>query len=151
MIVGYGIGYDNIDVKAASEKGILVCNNPDFMTYEVSEHALSLILSLVRRIPSSDRFMREGLWKKYGSMSWTKLMPLSYMDGKVAGVIGLGRIGRQVAEFLRAFHTRVLAYDPYVSKELVKNMGVELVDHGGDSESRRLDLHAHRRRRTREA
>lgn len=128
VIVTYGIGYDNVDVKAATEKGILVCNTPDFMTYEVSEHTLALILSLVRRIPLSDRLMRGGEWNRQGSMIWTKVMPLSYMDGKKAGVVGLGRIGKQVASFLQAFHTKVIAYDPYVSKESASQLGVELVD-----------------------
>ncbi len=128
VIVTYGIGYDNVDVNAATERGILVCNNPDFMTYEVSEHALALILSLVRRLPISDRLTREGEWSKQGSMIWVKLMPLSFMDEKKAGVVGLGRIGKQVAAFLQAFHTKVMAFDPYISEETANKLGIEMVD-----------------------
>ena len=65
-IVCYGVGYDNVDLKAATEKGILVCNVPDYMTYEVAEHALALILSLVRKIPWADKFTRtDGMEEKW--------------------------------------------------------------------------------------
>ncbi|MDA4131276.1 MAG: C-terminal binding protein, partial [Thaumarchaeota archaeon] len=127
-IVCYGVGYDNVDVKAATEKGILVCNVPDFMTYEVAEHTMALILSLVRKIPWADKFARTSEWKKNGIRSWNNFRPLSYLDGKVAGIVGFGRIGRQVAELLKAFHVTVIAFDPYVPQEVAQKMDVELVD-----------------------
>jgi D-3-phosphoglycerate dehydrogenase len=127
-IVCYGVGYDNVDMKAATEKGILVCNVPDYLTYEVAEHAMALILSLVRKIPWADKFTRTAEWKKNGIRSWNNFRPLSYLDGKVAGVVGYGRIGRQVADMLQAFHVTVIAHDPYVPKEIAEKKGVELVD-----------------------
>ena len=127
-IVCYGVGYDNVDMKAATEKGILVCNVPDYLTYEVAEHAMALILSLVRKIPWADKFTRTAEWKKNGIRSWNNFRPLSYLDGKVAGVVGYGRIGRQVADMLQAFHVTVIAHDPYVPKEVAAKKGVELVD-----------------------
>jgi D-3-phosphoglycerate dehydrogenase / 2-oxoglutarate reductase len=127
-VIEYGVGYDNIDVKAATEHGVLVCNIPDFMDTEVAEHTLALILALTRKITKADAFVKGGSWTKYGSLSWQKLMPISHLDGKVAGVIGFGRIGRQVAERLSAFKLKILAFDPYVNKEVADKMGVRLTD-----------------------
>jgi D-3-phosphoglycerate dehydrogenase len=127
VIVVSAVGYDNIDVKAATEKGVVVCNVPDYMTFEVAEHTIALILALIRRIPLADRFVRAGEWPAYGPLSWARLRPLSHLDGKVAGIVGFGRIGRQVAERLQAFRMRLIAYDPYVSKSDAAERGVELV------------------------
>lgn len=128
VIVVSAVGYDNIDIKAATEKGIVVCNVPDYMTFEVAEHTMALILALIRRLTVADRFVRTGGWSKHGPLSWTRLVPLSHLDGVVAGIVGFGRIGRQVAERLQAFRVRVIAYDPYVQKDVAATRGVELVD-----------------------
>lgn len=128
VIVVYGVGYDNVDLKAAHEKGITVCNVPDFMTYEVAEHTMALILSLCKRVTWADNFTKAGRWNEYGASSWTKLMPISHLDGKTAGIIGFGRIGRQVAERLQAFRMNVLAYDPYVTQNTAAEVGVDMVD-----------------------
>lgn len=127
-IVCYGVGYDNVDVKAATEKGILVCNVPDFMTYEVAEHTMALILASVRKIPWADRYARTEAWKRNGIRSWNNFRPLSYLDGRVVGIVGFGRIGRQVAELCQAFHMKVIAFDPYVPSEIARKMSVDLVD-----------------------
>jgi len=127
VIVVSAVGYDNIDVKAATEKGVVVCNVPDYMTFEVAEHTVALILALIRRIPLADRFVRAGEWSTYGSLSWTRLRPLSHLDGRVAGIVGFGRIGKQVAERLQAFRMRLIAYDPYLSKDDATARGVEPV------------------------
>jgi D-3-phosphoglycerate dehydrogenase len=128
VIVEYGVGYDNIDVQAATEKGIVVCNVPDYTTFEVADHTLALILAMARRVTWADSLARGGDWTRYGAWAWSKLMPMIHVDGRVAGVIGFGRIGRQVAERLQAFHLKVLAYDPFVPKDVGAKMNVELVD-----------------------
>jgi len=128
VIVVYGVGYDNVDVKAATEKGIVVCNIPDFMTYEVADHAMALLLNLLRKIAIADRLVKTGEWSRDGPQVAARLGPLTNLDGKVAGIIGFGRIGRQLAERLQAFHLRVIAYDPYVNKDLAAKNKVELVD-----------------------
>jgi len=128
VIVVYGVGYDNVDVKAAKEKSIIVCNVPDYMTYEVAEHALALILSLVRRVTWGDNLAKAGRWSEYGASAWAKLMPITHLDGKTAGIVGFGRIGQQVAERLQAFKMNVIAFDPYVPKDVAARMNVELVD-----------------------
>jgi len=122
VIAEYGIGYDNIDVKAASERGIIVCNAPDFLTYEVADHTVGLILALVRKIPWIYVSTKGGEW------NWEKFKPIQNLDGKTVGIIGFGRIGRQVAERLEAFKVRIVAYDPYVPSELLRQLKVEPLD-----------------------
>jgi D-3-phosphoglycerate dehydrogenase len=116
-VVEYGIGYDNIDINAATENGVLVCNIPDFMTSEVADHAVALILALTRKLDRISRSTRSGKW------NWREFRPMSSLDGKTVGIIGFGNIGRQVAERMRSFRTQVIAYDPYVSREAMEKLG----------------------------
>ena len=118
-IVEYGIGYDNIDVYAATERGIVVCNVPDFMTFEVADHAVTLLLALSRKLHKILPATRAGEW------NWKKFRPIDRLDGKTAGIIGFGNIGRQVAERLRAFKVDILAYDPYIPPENIKKLGAQ--------------------------
>jgi D-3-phosphoglycerate dehydrogenase len=116
-VVEYGIGYDNIDVNAATEKDVLVCNVPDFITSEVADHAVALILALIRKLDRIGRSTRDGKW------NWREFRPVSSLEGKTVGIIGFGNIGRQVAERMRSFGTRTIAYDPYVSREAMEKLG----------------------------
>jgi D-3-phosphoglycerate dehydrogenase len=116
-VVEYGIGYDNIDVSAATENSALVCNIPDFMTSEVADHAVALILALTRKLDRISRSTRDGKW------NWREFRPISSLDGRTVGIIGFGNIGRRVAERMRAFGTHVIAYDPYVSREGIEKLG----------------------------
>jgi D-3-phosphoglycerate dehydrogenase len=116
-VVEYGIGYDNIDVNAATENRVLVCNVPDFMTSEVADHAVALILALTRKLDRIGRSTRAGEW------NWREFRPISSLDGRTVGIIGFGSIGRQVAERMRSFRTRVIAYDPYVTREAMEKLG----------------------------
>ena len=118
-IVEYGIGYDNIDVQAATAKGIVVCNIPDFMTSEVADHSVALVLALARKLYLVGRSSRAGEW------NWRKFRPMSSLDGKIAGIVGFGSIGRQVAERLRVFRMQLLAYDPYVPRDSMERLGVK--------------------------
>jgi D-3-phosphoglycerate dehydrogenase len=118
-VVEYGIGYDNIDVNAATEKGVVVCNVPDFMTAEVADHAVALILALVRKLHRIGPSTRAGEW------NWRKFRPINSLDGKTVGIVGFGNIGRQVAERMRSFRTQVIAYDPYVSHEMMEKLGAK--------------------------
>jgi len=115
-IVRYGVGYDSIDIRAATEKGIFVANVPGFCTPDVAEHTVGLILSLTRKIPEFDAFVRGG---RYSDTSGYKILrPIPRLSGKKAGIIGLGNIGREVTRRLLAFGLEILAYDPYVGKDL---------------------------------
>ena len=115
-----GTGVDNIDVESASGRGILVVNAPGANSISVAEHACALMLALARAVPAADRAMKEGRWEK-------KKFVGSELRGKTLGIAGLGRIGQEVAERARAFDMRVIAHDPYISRDIAAAMGVELL------------------------
>ena len=115
-----GIGVDNVDVAAATEHGIVVMNAPGGNTVTTAEHAISLMLSLARNIPQATASMREGRWEK-------KQLAGVEITGKTLGVIGLGHIGRVVAERAQGLKMKVIAADPFVSPEAAQQLGVELM------------------------
>jgi len=119
VIVRYGVGVDNIDVKAATECGIIVSNVPDYCVDEVSTHAIALILNCARGISLLDRKIREEEW------GFTLAKPLFRTQGKTLGIYGLGRIGSAVAKKSMGFGLKIIAYDPYVSKV---NNRIKMVD-----------------------
>lgn len=116
-----GVGVDNIDINAATEKGVLVMNTPDGNTISTAEHTCGLILSLVRNIPNAVESLKSGRWdrKKYLG---------SEVHGKTLGVIGLGKIGASVAVRMKVFGMRILGYDPYMTHERARELGIELCD-----------------------
>lgn len=116
-----GAGLDNIDVVAAQEQGIKVVNSPDANTLAVAEHTLALMLALARRVPRADLSLKEGKWEK------SKLMGTG-LSGKTLGIIGFGRIGREVAIRAKAFGMKVLVNQRRPTPELNLEMGVEAVD-----------------------
>ena len=115
-----GVGVDNIDVDAATQRGIAVVNAPTGNTIAAAEHAFALMIALARNIPQADASMRRGEWTR------SKFMGVE-LRGKTLGVIGLGRVGSEVAHRARAFQMRVIAFDPYVSLERARHLGVETV------------------------
>lgn len=120
-----GIGVDNIDVAAATKRGIIVANAPQSNIISVAEHAIALLLAQARMIPQATDSMRSGKWEK------SKFMGTELND-KVMGIIGLGRIGTLVASRARGLGMRVVAFDPYVSTERFKQLGIEVVDNMTD-------------------
>jgi len=115
-----GTGVDNIDVEAASERGIIVVNAPTGNTISAAEHTIALMLALARNIPQADAALRRGQWER------TRFLG-SELRGKTLGVIGLGQVGSEVARRARGLEMRVVAYDPYVPAERARVLGVELV------------------------
>jgi len=115
-----GIGLDNVDVDAASERGIIVMNAPEGNTISTAEHTVSLLLSLARNIPQATSSIRQGKWEK-AKFTGKELY------GKTLGIIGLGRIGSEVAKRSQAFGMRVIAYDPFLSVERASALEVTLV------------------------
>lgn len=115
-----GVGVDNVDVAAATEYGIVVMNAPGGNTVTTAEHAVSLMLSLARNIPQATASMREGKWEK-------KLLTGVEITGKTLGIIGLGHIGRVVAERALGLKMKVIASDPFVSPDAAKQLHVELM------------------------
>lgn len=116
-----GTGVDNVDVEAASARGIVVMNAPGANSISVAELAMGLLLALARKIPAADASMKQGRWDK-------KSFAGEELRGKVLGLAGFGRIGQEVARRARAFEMRVIAHDPFISTEVAANGGVELVD-----------------------
>ena len=115
-----GVGVDNIDLDAATTRGVLVMSTPGGNAVSVAEHTFALLLALARQVPRLDKAMHEGKWEK-SSAAGTEVR------GKTLGLIGLGRIGSEVAIRADAFDMRVLGYDPYISEAAAKEVQVELV------------------------
>ncbi len=121
VVVGRaGIGLDNVDVEAATALGVMVVNAPESNILSAAEHALALLLAQARNVPQAHAALVEGRWER---SKWQGVELCS----KILGIVGLGRIGGLVAERAAAFGMRLIAYDPYISVERAKQMGVELV------------------------
>ncbi|GEA17437.1 hydroxyacid dehydrogenase [Moorella sp. E306M] len=123
VIARHGVGVDNIDLRAATERGILVLNTPDANAVSVAEHTLTAIGALAKRVLPMDRATRRGDWEARNEYKAVDL------DGKVLGLIGMGRIGSMVArKAAAAFNMEVIAYDPYVRPEVAAKNGVVLYE-----------------------
>lgn len=123
VIVRYGIGVDNVDLEAARQRGIPVCNIPDYCIDEVADHTLAFILASTRGVVPNTRKVQEG--------GWGLALPLTSMRtmrSQCVGIVGFGRIGREVAARLRPFKCRVLVHDPMVSAENLRESHVEPCD-----------------------
>jgi D-3-phosphoglycerate dehydrogenase len=116
-----GVGVDNIDLEAATARGIVVMNSPGGNTVSTAEHTIALILALVRRVPQAHRSVTGGAWDR-------KAFRGTELSGKTLGVVGLGRVGREVVRRMRAFDMRVLGADPYVDGDTAAGLGAERVD-----------------------
>ncbi|MEM4093250.1 MAG: hydroxyacid dehydrogenase [Conexivisphaerales archaeon] len=123
-IVRYGIGIDNIDLKVATENKIIVANVPGYATNAVADFTMSLILCLERKICKIDKIMKSKNWGLWTSPSMEIIG--TTLNGKVLGLIGIGRIGSAVAHRARAFGLSVLSFDPMVTKEAAKELNIEL-------------------------
>lgn len=121
VIARAGSGLDNVDKAAATKKGIVVMNTPGGNTITTAEHTISLMVSLARMVPQATISMKAGKWEK------KKFMGVELYN-KTLGIVGIGNIGGQVAKRMQAFSMTVIAYDPFLSEEKAKAMGVEKVD-----------------------
>jgi len=125
-----GVGIDNVDVEAATKKGIIVLNTPGGNTISAAEHTIAMMLALARNIPQANAALHNGEWnrKKYTGVEFFN---------KTLGVVGLGRVGAEVATRMKSFGMQILAYDPFVTEERAQQMGITLADletviRGGD-------------------
>ncbi|MEQ8819486.1 MAG: phosphoglycerate dehydrogenase [Sumerlaeia bacterium] len=112
-----GVGIDNVDLHSASKRGIVVMNTPGGNTISTAEHAISMLMACARLIPAADASMKAGKWDKKAFMG-------SELNGKTLGIIGLGRIGQEVAKRMVGFGMTILGYDPFVSGERMNQLGV---------------------------
>ena len=120
-----GVGVDNIDVNAATEKGIIVVNSPDGNTHAAAEHTIALMMAMSRNIPLADASVKQGLWER------SKFTGVEVYN-KTLGVIGLGKIGSHVAQVAIALGMKVLVCDPYANPEMVEKMGAKYIKHLDD-------------------
>jgi D-3-phosphoglycerate dehydrogenase len=119
-VARYGIGVDTINVADATDHGIMVTNVPDYCVNEVADHAVALFLTLARKTAFSDRKIREGEW----SLSYVK--PMKAIQGMTVGIVGFGRIGREIAQRVLTFGAQVVFTDPFVSEPLAGTAPVDL-------------------------
>lgn len=115
-----GAGVDNIDTEAATRKGIIVANAPEGNTLAATEHTMAMMLALARNIPQANASVKKGEWKR------SKFMGVE-LNEKVLGIVGFGRIGREVAKRAQAMEMKCIAYDPFISSERAASLGVEMV------------------------
>jgi D-3-phosphoglycerate dehydrogenase len=115
-----GVGVDNIDVEAATRRGIPVVNAPEGNTLAATEHTMAMMLALARNIPQADASLKGRQWKR------SRFMGIE-LNEKTLGIVGLGRIGREIAKRAKAMEMKVIAYDPFITRERAAQMGVELM------------------------
>lgn len=122
VISRIGVGYDNIDVRAATERGIVVCYTPHGPTLSTAEHAVALIFAVAKTVAYADREVRAGRWH-------TQFFTLKGMElrDRVLGLVGLGRIGSQVAQIMQSVGMRVIAFDPMLTNDRTKQLGLDRV------------------------
>jgi D-3-phosphoglycerate dehydrogenase / 2-oxoglutarate reductase len=120
-IIRMGLGYDSVDVAAATERGILVSNVVDWCNDEVADHAAALILAGLRRLGPMDRALHRGTWDRGPAMEIVRLR------GKTLGILGFGRIGQALAQRMAVFGLELIAYDPYIDPATAQRLGVTAV------------------------
>ncbi|MDY6029418.1 MAG: phosphoglycerate dehydrogenase [Acidaminococcaceae bacterium] len=116
-----GVGVDNIDIPAATARGIVVCNAPEGNTIAATEHTVAMLMAVTRHIPQAHQSIQEGKWDR-------KSFDGIQVQGKTLGIIGVGRIGSRVAKRMQAMEMITIGYDPYITEERARQVGVELVD-----------------------
>ncbi|WP_291314718.1 phosphoglycerate dehydrogenase [Corynebacterium sp. UBA2622] len=116
-----GVGLDNVDIDAATERGVMVVNAPTSNIHSACEHAIALLLATARQIPAADATLREAQWKR-SAFKGVEIY------GKTVGIVGFGHIGQLFAQRLAAFETSIIAYDPYANPARAAQLGVELVE-----------------------
>jgi phosphoglycerate dehydrogenase-like enzyme len=121
IVVGRaGIGLDNVDVEAATRRGVMVVNAPQSNIVSAAEHTMALLMSQARNVPQAHAALKAGRWER---SRWEGVE----LADKTLGIVGLGRIGKLVADRAKAFGMRLVAYDPFVSADRARQMGVELM------------------------
>ncbi len=122
IISRFGIGVDNVDIAAATAKGIVVTKVPDYCIDEVSDHAMALLLAVVRKIPFANARAHAGRWEM------PAVVPIHRLRGSTLGLVGFGRIPQLVAPKAKSFGLKVMTYDPYIPQEVTDRAGVEKVE-----------------------
>ncbi len=124
VLSNYAVGYDNIDVEAATARGVAVCNTPGVLTETTADLAWALLMASARRVVEGADYVRAGKWKTWGPT----LLVGADIHHATVGIVGLGRIGKEVAKRARGFDMRILAFDTMPDSKAAAELGVELVD-----------------------
>jgi len=129
LIMSMGIGFEKLDLEAATEHGILAANVPDYCLEEMSDHTMALILACTRKIVKLDRTVKGGGWKQEPDPNIQRTIwpTMSRLRGQTLGIVGLGRIARTLVPKAKGFGVRIVAYDPYVDPSVFESLGVERV------------------------
>lgn len=122
IIIKYGIGINNIDVDAATEKGIYVCNIPDYGIDEVTNQTIAFMFALARKLYITDKDVRKGIW------DYRRMVPIQRFQNLTVGIVGFGRMGQEVARKLSTFGVKLISYDPSFNEERGKELNVAPVD-----------------------
>jgi len=128
IIAQYAVGYDNIDIEACTKRGIYVTNTPGVLTEAVADLTWALILAITRRIVEADKFVRSGEWEKTRTGWHPQMMLGAELNGKILGIIGMGRIGSAVARRAKCFGMKVIYYDKYRKEDIEKEIGAKFVE-----------------------
>ncbi len=128
IIARQGIGFNNIDLVNTKNRDITVTNVPDYCLDEVSDFAMSLMLSMLRHIPTYDKHVREGIWDIQSVITKTGFPAMRRLSTQTLGIVGFGKIARQLASKAKAFGFKMLTYDPYITDEMAEEHGAKLVD-----------------------
>ena len=124
VISNFAVGYDNVDVDAATSRGVAVCNTPGVLTETTAEMAFSLLMAAARRIVEGVDYVRDGKWKTWGPL----LLLGQDVFGATLGIVGFGRIGKELARMAHGFNMTILAYDTYQDEKAAEEYGVRFVD-----------------------
>ena len=126
MVITYSVGFDGIDVQAATDNGLIVCNNPasEWCVEEVSNQAIALLLACAKKLVVQDTLVKQGKWREAKQI----LPPMGGVHGETLGLVGCGAIARMVAEKAQAFKLKVIGYDPYLDKSVAEASGITLMD-----------------------
>ena len=138
-VVRAGVGYNNVDLVAATSRGIQVCNVPDYGTEEVADHAMMLLLAVARQLRPGDESIRKGMW------DYRTVLEMPRLRGKTLGIVGCGRIGTAMAQRAKAFGLDVLFYDPHAVPGYDKALGIRRADTLDDllGQSQFVSLHCY--------
>ncbi|MFA5028959.1 MAG: C-terminal binding protein [Candidatus Methylomirabilota bacterium] len=118
IVVRTGVGYDVVDLAAATERKVMVCNVPDYCVSDLTEHTMALLLAWWRRIPELDQQVRREGWGR-------AIRPVYRLEGKTLGIVGMGRMGQALAVRAKGFGLRLVGFDPYVPETVFRSLGVE--------------------------
>ncbi|MFH1624827.1 MAG: C-terminal binding protein [Pseudomonadota bacterium] len=130
MVAVPGMGYEGVDLKAATENGIIVINNPDYGAEEVANHTMLLLLAAARRLIPTIEAVKEGKWDKAGFHTIREKVapPVFRLSKQTLGLIGFGHIPRSLVPRAKPFFSRIIVYDPYVAQDVIEKSGVEPTD-----------------------